>query len=221
MLNVKRARKADQKTARRQDILAAAWELFQTSSGDLPTVTRVARKAGLSKGTIYLYFSSKEELFFAVFESRIQEWVNSIESELEDKGAPADIADLSRIMTRYVVDNPLVIKLGTVTKSFFEKNIDTKIIYDCDRRIVYLVDTAAEVISARFSFISRKQASQMLVRAYALSLGLWQVLDRPDAVRRQLLNEGIDHFTPEFSENVLQSMEIFINGYLNYLKENA
>ena len=196
MLKIRRARKADQKSARRREILAAAWDLYKASSGDLPTVTRVARRAGLSKGTIYLYFSSKEELFFSVFESRIQEWVYSIESVLEESGSEASIADLSRAMTRYAAENPLVIKLGTMTKGFLEKNIDAKIIYDCDKRIVTLVHTAAVTISDRFSFISREQASQMLVRAYALSLGLWQVLDRPEAVSDQLLAEGIDLFTP-------------------------
>ncbi len=221
MLKIKRARKADQKTARRQDILTAAWDLFQAADGNLPTVNRVARRAGLSKGTIYLYFASKEELFFSVFESRIEAWVRSIETALEKGGADAEIADLSRVMTRYAAENPLVIKLGTVTKSFVERNIDNKVIYDCDRRIASLVYTAADAISERFSFITRQQASQMLVRAYALSLGLWQVLDRPPAVSRRLLAEGIDIFTPAFGENLLQSMEIFINGYLNYLKEKG
>ena len=59
----------------------------------------------------------------------------------------------------------------------------------------------------------------MLVRAYALSLGLWQVLDRPEAVHQKLLAEGVDLFMPEFAENIKESMDIFINGYLNCLKE--
>ena len=220
MLRIKRARKADQKTARRQDILAAAWQLFRESAGDLPTVSRVARRVGLSKGTIYLYFSSKEELFFSVFENRIQEWVRSIETALGDKKKNVDMADLSRVLAGYAAENPLVIKLGTITKSFVEYNVDAGIIYDCDRRIVSLVNMAAKVISDRFPFITLKQASTMLLRGYALSLGLWQVLDRPQAVSRMLIADGIDLFMPEFSENILETTAIFLYGYLKYLKEN-
>ena len=221
MLRIKRARKADQKTARRQDILTAAWRLFQESAGDLPTVSRVARRVGLSKGTIYLYFSSKEELFFSVFEDRVQEWIYSIEATLEDSGEAVDILNLSRAMTRYVAENPLVIKLGTITKSFVSEKLDTRIVYECDKRIVALVDMAANVISERFSFIDRSQASQMLVRGYALTLGLWQVLDRPEGGSRRLLDEGIDMFMPAFEKNILETMEIFLNGYLIYLKETG
>ncbi len=187
----------------------------------MPTVTRVARRVGLSKGTLYLYFSSKEELFFSVFESRVEEWVRSIETVLGERMADIGIIDLSRALTGYAAENPLVIKLGTITKSFIQNNIDANIIYDCDKRIVTLVDMAAGVISERFSFITRKQASQMLARGYALTLGLWQVLDRPPAVSSRLLDEGIDMFMPEFEKNIVETTEIFLNGYLRYLKETG
>lgn len=55
-------RRAKEREQRRQDILKAAREVFFSKGIYNATVDDVAAAAELSKGTIYLYFSSKEEI---------------------------------------------------------------------------------------------------------------------------------------------------------------
>lgn len=52
--------------ARRQAILDAAAEAFRERGFDAASMADVAARVGGSKGTLYNYFSSKEELFVAV-----------------------------------------------------------------------------------------------------------------------------------------------------------
>lgn len=52
----------DAKTQRRAQILASATELFVKHGYRRTTVEDVARNAGVSKGTVYLYFKSKAEI---------------------------------------------------------------------------------------------------------------------------------------------------------------
>jgi len=56
------------KEERRSELLDAALELF--SKGDFASVSvdAIARKAGVSKGTVYWYFPSKEDLLVGVIE---------------------------------------------------------------------------------------------------------------------------------------------------------
>lgn len=54
------------KQARPQELLAAALELFVEKGFAATRSEAVARRAGVSKGTLYLYYPSKEELFKAV-----------------------------------------------------------------------------------------------------------------------------------------------------------
>ena len=51
------------KDARPQELLAAALDLFVERGFAATRLDDVARAAGVSKGTLYLYFCSKEELF--------------------------------------------------------------------------------------------------------------------------------------------------------------
>jgi AcrR family transcriptional regulator len=54
------------KDARPQELLAAALALFVERGYAATRLDDVAARAGVSKGTLYLYFASKEELFRAV-----------------------------------------------------------------------------------------------------------------------------------------------------------
>lgn len=59
-------RRARRKQARPAELLEAALDLFVEKGFAATRVEEVARLAGVSKGTLFLYFSSKEELFKAV-----------------------------------------------------------------------------------------------------------------------------------------------------------
>jgi AcrR family transcriptional regulator len=54
------------KEARAEEIIAAALELFVERGYAATRLDDVAARAGISKGTLYLYFANKEELFKAV-----------------------------------------------------------------------------------------------------------------------------------------------------------
>ena len=59
------------KNARPEEILAAALEVFTDRGFAATTLEDVAKRAGVTKGTIYLYFDSKEALFKALIRETI------------------------------------------------------------------------------------------------------------------------------------------------------
>ncbi len=60
-------RKEREKLQRRMDIIDAAEKVFFSRGFESATMDEIAGKAELSKGTLYLYFKSKEDLQFAIF----------------------------------------------------------------------------------------------------------------------------------------------------------
>src|SRR5688572_8604127 len=66
------------KEARPGELLDAALDLFVEKGFAATRAEEVAARAGVSKGTLFLYFPSKEELFKAVvrenISGRFQEW---------------------------------------------------------------------------------------------------------------------------------------------------
>ena len=64
-------RTSRRKESRPGELLAAALDLFVEKGFAATRVEEVARRAGVSKGTLFLYFASKEELFKAVVRANI------------------------------------------------------------------------------------------------------------------------------------------------------
>ena len=55
-----------QESAKRQQILGGARKVFLAQGFDSASMGEIARTAGVSKGTLYVYFDSKEQLFEAI-----------------------------------------------------------------------------------------------------------------------------------------------------------
>lgn len=72
------------KAARPGELIAAALELFVERGFAATKLDDVAARAGVSKGTLYLYFTSKEELFKAVIEQGVLPVVAQGEKMLEE-----------------------------------------------------------------------------------------------------------------------------------------
>lgn len=99
MRELRRAVSADEKELRRQTILGAAKAVFSEKGYAGTTIADVARAAGLSYGTIYWYFDSKEDLFDALMDMGESSLRSRILDALDSAG-PADLETALRTSVR-------------------------------------------------------------------------------------------------------------------------
>src|ERR671937_378807 len=74
----RRPRSADRRIERREAIIAAALEEFPARGWAATRLDDVARRAGVAKGTIYLYFRDKESLFQELVRAMVSPLVGAI-----------------------------------------------------------------------------------------------------------------------------------------------
>lgn len=84
----------DWRAKRREEILAAAAELFAGRDYAAVQVDEVAKRAGVGKATLYRYFPSKEDLYLESLERAL----SGMEERLNARPAPAATA-VSRLKT--------------------------------------------------------------------------------------------------------------------------
>lgn len=70
------------KAQTRAELVGAADRLFTTNGFHATSVDAVAEAAGYTKGAVYSNFASKEDLFFAVYERRVDRRAEEIEATL-------------------------------------------------------------------------------------------------------------------------------------------
>ncbi len=69
----------------RERILQSAVTIFSKNGFDKPRMEDISLEAGISKGTLYLYFKSKDELFFAICENNIKKLKEQLDFLLAQK----------------------------------------------------------------------------------------------------------------------------------------
>ena len=114
--NKKRARTDDEKETRRRRILKEATAFISESGFDGVTMSGLATRANLAKGTLYLYFQTKEEVFLALFVEEMQVWIDLF----VDQARAETIPD---VMTQLSMDQPLFLPLYARLVSVIEANV--------------------------------------------------------------------------------------------------
>jgi len=105
-----RARREREKQERRRSILRAAREVFFDKGFHRATVDDVAGRAKVSKGTVYLYFESKETILALL----LLEGLNELIESLEDAYAASEVISAAERLRR----------LSRAYLSFFEEEPD-------------------------------------------------------------------------------------------------
>ncbi|MBL9105673.1 MAG: TetR family transcriptional regulator [Myxococcales bacterium] len=131
----KRARADADKRLRRRDILRAAAQAFAEAPLSSLTMTDVARRAGLAKGTIYAYFASKEALFLQLVTESLAEWFAAVEAELQRAREPLTAESLAGLLARTLAADSQLTRLLTVLHPVLEENIDDALALEFKRRV--------------------------------------------------------------------------------------
>lgn len=179
----------EDKQRRRRDLLDAALTLFRERR-DLPPVSTIASAAGLAKGTVYLYFASKEEIFIALLEdefSRLFEGLGAIIADL-----PASPAKAARRFAESYSDHILaqdsLLPLAALANGVLEQNLPVEALRRFKTMLADGIVVAGARLEGLFGNLEPGRGATLLLQTYALTLGLWQALDYPEALR-PLLDE--------------------------------
>ena len=164
MAEPKWQRRADE---RPREICAAALDVFAEKGFAAAKLDEIARRAGVSKGTLYLYFKDKAELFRAVVRDAIAPNVEAITSALESLDAP--VADVVRMFLAGFADREARLPVGAVAKIVIGESRNFP-----ELARVWHDEVASKAIATLAGFIERGQQRGEVrpgdPRLYALSL---------------------------------------------------
>jgi len=124
----KRAVSQEQKEKRRVDILESARSLFnQSDNYESLLMKDIAANIGLTKGTLYLYFKTKEEVFLALYTDEFNRIFDSVDSDLaviaKQSGGP-NLKAVHSVFCQHLLDNATFLRLNSLLHAVLEQNIE-------------------------------------------------------------------------------------------------
>jgi AcrR family transcriptional regulator len=90
-------RKEKGREIRRSDIIEAAERVFFAKGYDNATMDDVAKEAEFSKRTVYIYFNSKEQIYFEIMTRGYRLLISMLKEDLEADGGGSAIEEIRRM----------------------------------------------------------------------------------------------------------------------------
>lgn len=184
---MQRARTDDAKDERRQALLAAALEVFVEKSFAAARMDDIARAASLSKGTVYLYFSSKEELFEAVLRNVALPNVEHMENLMREAPSVGVALDgIGQFVPHLIreTDLPRIIKLLISESGTFPEIVQSYREDVLDRLLAGVAGLLARAKAAGEIDVGNPALAARLVASPIAFSALWSVVFEADPKAR-------------------------------------
>lgn len=211
---VKRAYGSEDKQARRAAIFSAAAALFGDGRGDLPTAHAIAQACGLAKGTVYLYFRSKEAIFSALLLDGWGEVVSLVEEAFALSASSCGNDPAAAFLAAYIahLDRHRELLRLDALRPTLEQGLDLTSLAEFKRTFVERLVAGGALIDRRLSLRGGKGV-KLLTRTHALTCGLWQSLGvRPPG--EETTAELADALYPDFIDELTEALDEFWRGAL-------
>ncbi len=191
----------------------AARDLFAESGGEVPSVDQVAKRAGLAKGTVYLYFGAKEEMFLALLTQELEDWIATIAANLGD--GPLDAAVIADWMTRDLGDRTVMLRLAAQCHGTLERQVPEAAVVAFKQATSGGLSELGALVEARFPGLKPGEGPTLLLQTYALIIGLWQLADPPRAARAVVSRPVFQKFKPDFAPSVRSGLTALLRAALD------
>jgi TetR/AcrR family fatty acid metabolism transcriptional regulator len=191
---------------RKKQIIETGKKLFAQNGYYGTHVESILREASIGKGTFYLYFKNKEDLFITILSDFLDEWEKGLKASLEGLD-PADLESCYRTMIinsfRFFRLDPYIskifVRVGPGLNEIFEPYIE---LFE-QRMLDYLMDYLRKGID---NGLFRKDldvelVSNVLVGGH-LRIAYYYFINRPKNSKQK----SIAHITKEVYSMVIQGL---------------
>ena len=213
--NKQRARSTEDKDERRRIILAAAADLWEQNSYNDLTMTAVAESAGVVKGTVYLYFATKENLFLALLEEMLGGWFDEINDAL---GKPLSGKRISQQIAEIIVESftrrEHLTRLLGLLEGVLEQNIDVSTASKFKHWLYERMKITGENLENALPFLLHGEGFRLLLHIRAMLAGLRQMADSSEVVREVIReNSALEVFAVDFGSELLFGITLLLDGF--------
>ena len=201
------------KEVRRHAILDAAEALFLEHPDRMASVAEVAEAAGLAKGTVYLYFPSKEEMLLALHERHVAAFFDELSRRLEESRAVSydQVWDVAR---RHIIRGRGYLDLTSRCFGLMDREIPV------ERALQFKIDVGRMLVRAglglerHFPTLAPGEGVSLLCNSYGLMVGLWQLMHPNQRFGDALQRPEMRMFQRDYETEVERAVRALWDGVL-------
>jgi TetR/AcrR family transcriptional regulator len=204
-------RKEREKEHRREEILVAAQAVFFEKGLQNSTMDEIAERAELSKGTLYLYYKSKEDLYLAVMIQGMEVLHAMFEKSVEDHPNPIQaIQRLGDTYYQYFHEHRDYFRM----MHFFQtpqlhRQVSEEMMHSCSLQNQKIWQLVVEIIERGMReglFRTDLSASEMAIILWSASNAIILRMDYEQNEWTKMMNISLDEILRKTNRLLLEAM---------------
>ena len=208
-----RARSTADKELRRRAIVDAARALFAERGLSGFAMGDVAARAGVVKGTLYLYWPTREELLLSVLEELLWQWLDELDGRLDETAEPAPPKRLASIICDSLASHDPLGPLLAVLQTVLEHNVSRESIVRFKSELAVRMATTGARLERQVP-LRAGEGVRVLLHLNALLVGLVQMADSAPLVQEVLSQPPLTALKVELPRELRQALLTYFVGLL-------
>jgi AcrR family transcriptional regulator len=208
-----RARKREDKEQRRRAILDAARALFAERGLSAFAMADVAARAGIVKGTLYLYWPTREELLLSVLEELLWQWLDELDGRIDAARGALGAKKLAGIVCDSLASYEPLGRLLAVLQTVLEHNVSRESIVRFKSELAARMMASGARLEARLP-LRRGEGVRALLHLNALLVGLVQMADSAPLVQEVLSEPPLSALKVELPRELRAALATYLDGLI-------
>jgi AcrR family transcriptional regulator len=210
-----RARSIEQKKLRMEEIMKATNHLFHDHTYQEITLTTIAEALGWSRGNLYKYVTTKEEIFLELYLEKQNNYFADIESSFKCKVDLTDEA-FADLWTEVLDHHHDFLRYYGILTSIIETNVTVERLAEFKKVVLSGLDQVLHVLSAHCHNISSDNAISLYWTLLFHACGLNNSCHVSPLVNEAMTLAGL----PELQDNFIPNFRNFMLMCLRHYKQN-
>ncbi|MFC5704047.1 TetR family transcriptional regulator [Cohnella faecalis] len=212
----KRAMTPEAKALKARTILDKAAEMFLLSEYEKIKMSDIAKQMSMSNGILFVYFKTKEALFFSLlcreYEKRVARLI-----EIAKDAPIKNFDDFKNLVMNELIElvdhNPLYVRLEAMRTAVFEKNVDAETMLNQKMNLYKLMTDLVTIICEHHA-LTQEDVVDILQAEASIITGCKLSATLPAEVIDIIEEHGLDGLKRDFKKDVLATMNYYLDGYI-------
>jgi AcrR family transcriptional regulator len=201
-----------QKVARRADILKVAAHRFAVTPYDSLSMADTADEAGVAKGTLYLYFKSKEQMFLAIYTEQLSAWFDELDQGMQQPGGDTSVTGFLKLLGDSLVSRPELLRLIAILHTRLESNVDAATARTFRVWLEERRRATGALLEKRALFLKPGQGADLLQQIHVLVIGFQHLAEPAGGMREALAAPDMAAHRVPLRESLLRTINTLLTG---------
>lgn len=210
-MDFQRARSKEHKDQRLNEIITVACKQFENLSYDKISMASIAKELSFTRGSLYTYASTKEEIFLLVLAEDQKQWALDVLDELKSSNR-LEVETFATIWARTYFKHERLLSLYSLMVAIIEKNVSLENLIQFKKEFFAVTIPLYDCLLRVLPDLSKEGIYKFYDIQWHYLKGLYPATQDNALQKEAIKLSGIPYSAPDFIENFTDFVQMILHS---------